>query len=56
MERGIVGRGEEKHFYYLDQPLLAQSTHKHKAEALGQHEIKIDFNNSQFHNLFYYYC
>ncbi len=27
MERGIVGRGEEKHFYYLDQPLLAQSTH-----------------------------
>ncbi len=34
MERGIVGRGEEKHFYYLAQPLLAQSTHKHKAEAL----------------------
>lgn len=29
MERRTVGRGEEKHFYYLDQHLLAESTPKH---------------------------
>jgi len=29
MERRTVGCGKEKHFYYLDQPVLAQSTPKH---------------------------
>jgi len=29
MERRTVGCGKEKHFYCLDQPVLAQSTPKH---------------------------
>lgn len=36
MERRTVGSGEEKHFCYLDQPLLAQSTPKHTSQMQMQ--------------------